>query len=180
MTQPTRVFSPGEAASTLGVTTQSLRRYAQYYGEVFDEVPQHAGQRVFTEEIVERLAAAQALQQANKAPSIKAALELVRNGASEALERLEQPSFEAAVLDRLEQLTAAVARLQEGNRALAEQLRALEPPKDEPDRLAVLEEANADLERRNRYLMTELERRRLELEKPRRPPRWQFWRRRQE
>ncbi len=178
MTQPTRIYTPGEAADALGVTTQSLRRYAQYYAEVFAEVPQHAGQRVFTGEIVERLAAAQVLQQGNKAPSIKAALELVRYGdASEVLERLEQPSFEEAVLDRLERLTKAVEGLQEHNRVLQEQLRALEAPAQEkeatdsdPETLAELEEQR----RLNAYLKGEIVRRDLEAEAVKRPW-WKWW-----
>ncbi len=131
MSEPTRVYTPGKAAEELGITTQSLRRYAQHYAEVFSEVPQHAGQRVFTEEIVEHLAVAQALQQGGKAPSIRAGLEMVRDGApTDALERQEGPTFEAAVLERLERLTAAVERLTEENRVLHAQLRALEPPKE--------------------------------------------------
>ncbi len=179
MSEPTRIYTPGEAADTLGVTTQSLRRYAQDYAGVFDEVPQHAGQRVFDDLIVERLTAAQALQQGNKAPSIRAALELVRDGsASGVLERLEQPSFEEAVLDRLERLTQAVERLQEENRVLHGALQALEPSTDKAEssdddqKTAKLGEAL----RMNAYLKGELERRDAEAMKVKRPWWWRWLR----
>ena len=63
-------------------------------------------------------------------------------------------------MDRLERLTKAVEGLQEHNRALQEQLRALEAPKgDKAEYVAEMEEVHADLEHRNHYLMGELERR---------------------
>ena len=53
--------------------------------------------------------------------------------------------------------------------------KALEPPKDDKAAyVAEMEQVHADLERRNRYLMGELERRDLEAEKVNRPW-WKWW-----
>ena len=134
---------------------------------------------MFTGEIVERLAAIQVLQQGSKGPSIKAALELVREGdASEVLERLEQLSFEEALCWRLERLTKAVEGLQEHNRVLQEQLRALEAPTDEkgaadtdPEILAELEEQR----RINACLKGEIVRREMEATQQAKRPWWRLF-----
>ena len=78
-------------------------------------------------------------------------------------------------MDRLGRLTKAVEGLQEHNRALQEQLRALEAPTGEKaEYVAEMEQVHADLERRNKYLMGELERRDSETEKVKRPW-WKWW-----
>ncbi len=177
MESAVRIFTPGEAAKELGVTTQSLRRYAEAYGDVFNEIPQHAGQRVFDDLFVTRLQAAQVLQHANKAPSIRAALEIVRDTseAGDVLAEVTQPPFEQLVLERLETLAQMVMQLQEENRALREGLRQLEAPKDDT-RERELEVANAELRQRNEAMLQELERRTLQAEGKDRPkPWWRFW-----
>ncbi len=134
MQQPTRVYTPGEAAAELGVTTQSLRRYAQHYAKVFEPVAQHAKQRVFTDEVVTRLRTAQALQQANRAPSIKAGLELIRDGLAEAqgLATGREDADPIRVLaDTVRALTEEIAALRATVEAQGEQVKALGAPKDE-------------------------------------------------
>jgi DNA-binding transcriptional MerR regulator len=168
-----RVYTPGQAAQVLGVTTQTLRRYAEDYGEVFEPVIQHGRQRVFDDAFVARLQQAQAMQQANTAPSIRVALELVRDGLplSEVITRPEQPPFEQAVLERLNALAEMVTQLGEENRVLNRRLNELEPPKADIDPGAELEEQR----RLNQYLLGELERRRLETERSPARPWWRFW-----
>lgn len=69
-----------------------------------------------------------------------------------------------------EDVAAAVERLEE-------QLKALEPPKDgKVEHVQEMEEVHADLERRNRYLMGELERRDKEKAADVRWPWWKWWR----
>lgn len=66
-------------------------------------------------------------------------------------------------MDRLERLMKAVEDLQEHSRVLQEQLQALEALKDDKaEHVAVMEQVHAVLERHNRYLMGELERRSAE------------------
>lgn len=162
-----RVYTPGQAAQVLEVTTQTLRRYADDYGEVFEPVSQHGRQRVFDDVFITRLRQAQTLQQANTAPSIRVALEFIRDGtpAGEIVVHPGQPPFEQAVLERLSALAEMITHLADDNRALQGRLNQLEPPREQ----------NAELEeqrRMNQYLLGELERRRLEFDQPQRRGFW--------
>lgn len=150
-----RVYTPGQAAQVLEVTTQTLRRYADDYGDVFEPVIQHGRQRVFDDLFVARLQQAQALQQANTAPSIRVALEFVRDGGGggEAVAHPGQPPFESEVLEKLGALAEMVAHLADENRALQGRLTQLEPARDTQS--AELKEQ----QRMNQYLLGELQRR---------------------
>lgn len=121
-----RVYTPGQAAAVLGVTTQSLRRYADDYAEVFEPVVQHGKQRVFDDLILNRLRSAQGLQQQGVAGSIKAGLEMVRDGTSD-IDGIALPAatpFEQLVLERLDALAEMVVQLSEENRVLQRNLTA--------------------------------------------------------
>lgn len=126
-----RVYTPGQAAAVLGVTTQSLRRYADDYGEVFEPILKYGKERVFDDLIVERLRNAQALQQQGSAASIKAALEMIRDGKT-ASDALLLPTaatpFEGAVLERLDALAKMLVQLSNENKVLQERLTAALPP----------------------------------------------------
>ena len=78
---------------------------------------------------------------------------------------------------KLEQLPEAVERLQEQNRVLHEEIMALAPSKEDTKAAYVeeMEEIHADLERRNRYLKGELERRDKEKAAEVRRPWWKWW-----
>lgn len=162
-----RVYTPGQAAQVLEVTTQTLRRYADDYGEVFEPVLQHGRQRVFDDLFVVRLQQAQALQQANSAPSIRVALEFVRDGsgAGEAVAHSGQPPFEREVLEKLSALAEMVAHLANENRELQGRLNQLEPSQDTQS--AELTEQR----QMNRYLLGELKRR-SERDQPQRRGWW--------
>ena len=170
------IYTPGEAAKLLDVTTQTLRRYAEDYAEVFEPVVQKGRQREFDALFVARLRQAQELQQANKAPSIRVGLERVRDGIApeELSEHLAQTPFEQTVLKQLQALAEMVKQSAEENRALREENRALN------NRVKQLEAPHVDSEgeakRMNRYLLGELERRRLEGEhQAQRRPWWRWW-----
>lgn len=168
------VYTPGEAARLLGVTTQTLRRYAEDYGEVFEPVVQQGRQRAFDSVFVARMHQAQVMQQANKAQSIRAALELVRDGttSAELSEHPTQPPFEQAVLEQLRALGEMVVQLSEDNKALRVQVKQLEAPREGSN-------SEPETARMNRYLLGELERRRAEADqRQQRRPWWQFWGRR--
>lgn len=157
-----RVYTPGEAAKLLDVTTQTLRRYADDYATVFEPVVQRGKQHEFDDTFTARLRQAQALQQANKVPSILAGLERVRDGspAGKAIEHPTAPTpFEQAVLEQLRGLGEMVVQLSRDNETLREQVKQLEAPR---------ENGETELERTNRYLLGELQRRRTEAEAPRR------------
>lgn len=165
------IYTPGQAAQLLGVTTQTLRRYAEDYAEVFEPVVQQGRQRVFDDVFVARLNQAQAMQQANMVPSIRVGLERVRDGvlADELIEGTAQPPFEQVVLEQLRALAEMVRQLGEENRTLTDRLKQIEAPSENVGR-------EAELEQMNRYLLGELERRRLEGEQrvPQRPW-WRLW-----
>jgi DNA-binding transcriptional MerR regulator len=181
MTQQ-RVYTPGEAARELDITTQSLRRYAQAYAEVFEPVAQHAKQRVFTDEVVERLRTAQALQQANRAPSIREALELVKQGVAdtEVIEQaVQHPDPVMVLAETVRALQAEIVALRQTVEAQSEQLKALTPPTDttsggKAEYVAEMEQIHADYERRLKYLQGELERRNGQVQQVKRPW-WKFW-----
>jgi hypothetical protein len=137
---------------------------------------------VFTDEVVTRLRAAQALQQANRAPSIKAGLELIRDGLAEAqgLATGREDADPIRVLaDTVRALTEEITALRATVEAQGEQVKALGAPKDEQPapqergRGALDSGRLADLERRNRYLEGELKRR-DEQPAPRRAW-WRVW-----
>lgn len=179
MEQTGRIYSPGQAAQVLGVTTQTLRRYAEDYAKVFEPITQHGRQRVFDDLFVERLRRAQALQTQNLVPSILAGLERVRDGdpETEDLATPEQTPFERAVLERLNALAEMVVQLGEQNRVLQGRLQQLEAPRDDT-REKDLQAQVADLAQRNRALFGELERRKREADQePARRPWWRFWER---
>ncbi len=174
------IYTPGEAAKILGVTTQSLRRYSVDYGKVFDDVPSHAKQRVFSDVIVERLKAAQVLQQRGVVSSIKSGLVRVRDGNIEPGEVnvAATTPFETATLERLERLEQMLRQLHTENGVLRDQIaagqetRQLEALTGAPEASRRAEEA----ERMNQYLLGELERRRLEGEEQvKQRPWWRRW-----
>lgn len=169
-----RVYAPGQAAQVLEVTTQTLRRYADDYGEVFEPVSQHGRQRVFDDVFIARLRQAQTLQQANTAPSIRVALEFIRDGtpAGETVAHPGPPPFEQVVLEGLSALAEMVARLSEENKALQGRLNQLEAPREQNAELA-------EQRRLNSYLLGELQRRRVEEEDTRTRKRawWHVWKR---
>lgn len=150
-----RVYTPGQAAQVLEVTTQTLRRYADDYGEVFGPVIQRGRQRMFDDIFINRLGQAQVLQQTNAAPSIRVALEFIRDRtpAGEAIAHPDQPPFEQTVLEKLNALAEMVTHLSAENRALHRRLNQLEAPRD--DQSPELEGQR----RMNAYLMGELQRR---------------------
>lgn len=78
---------------------------------------------------------------------------------------------------KLEQLPEAVGHLQERNRVLHEEIMALAPSKEDTKAAYVeeMEEVHADLERRNRYLKGELERRDAEATGKTKRPWWKWW-----
>lgn len=171
-----RVYTPGEAAQTLGITTNTLRRYAEDYTDVFEAIPQRGRQRVFDDSILERLRTAQALQHANRAPSVLAALEMVRDGleSPDDLATPKPPPFEEAVLNRLAVLAEMVTQLHAENTALHDRLNVFEAPRENTEKRAALEAENADLRQRNIALLGELERRRTKTVTPQRPW-WRVW-----
>lgn len=167
------VYTPGEAARILGVTTQSLRRYADDYGAVFEPVVQRGKQREFDDTFIARLRQAQVLQQANKVPSILVGLERLRDGIATG-EVAEHPTpqtpFEQAVLEQLRALGEMVVQLSEDNKVLRAQVRQLETSRESNE---------TETARMNKYLLGELERHRVEAEqKTQRRSWWQVWGRR--
>lgn len=73
-------LSPGAAAEVLGVSPQTLRRYAGFYEAVYGPVPRRDRQRLFTEEVLGRLRAAQVLVASGQAGGIKGGLEILKDG----------------------------------------------------------------------------------------------------
>lgn len=156
--------SAQEVATALGVTTAGLRRIADIYDTVYPPLKRDERQnnrRLWTRASIDRLGQARRLVQAEKARSIKAALESVKTGdatpSEDALASPHPPSQDAvllAVLEHVQRLEARIETMQ----------RQLEAPKS----------AETELERTNRYLLGELQRRRTEAEAPRRAW-WQLW-----
>jgi DNA-binding transcriptional MerR regulator len=96
-------------------------------------------------------------------------------GPTAELEELRQTN--AYLKGKLEQLPETLEHLQEQNRVLHEEIMALAPSKEDvkAEYASEMEEVHADLERRNRYLMGELERRDAEAGKQTKRPWWKWW-----
>lgn len=80
MTERVSGLAPGAAADALGVSPQTLRRYAGHYERVHGPLPRRDGQRLLTHEALERLRAAQALVQSGQATAFRAALLRLEHG----------------------------------------------------------------------------------------------------
>jgi DNA-binding transcriptional MerR regulator len=134
MTEPMRVLTPGEATRELEVSAQSLRRYALAYDQVFDPIPQHNGQRVYSDAIVERLRQAIALERAKHAGSIKDALAMVRDGVPEGVTLARsgggaaRPEQVEAMVGMMSSMAQQIARLTEQLEEMQERQRALPAP----------------------------------------------------
>jgi DNA-binding transcriptional MerR regulator len=173
----------------LGVSDATLRRYARAYERVFDDLRPHGeGPRLFAGQVLDRLSAAKAMQEAGKATSIEQALLMLRDGVeapvpvrvtSEALDVSEEAraALMAVLRDELRAIVrdAARAASEEAHQAQADELRAF---LREELQAALQPEANRELEelrKMNAHLLAELERRRLEAEQPKRRPWWRWW-----
>lgn len=155
-------------AERLGVTTAGLRRLADIYDTVYPPIKRDAKQnrrRVWTYEAISRLERARQLVQEDRARSIKAALELARDGTEIPRVTLAAPSQQVTQDALLVALLEHVQRLEARMETMQHQLEA---PKGETTR-------ETELERMNAYLLGELERRsNLEMQAPRRPW-WRWW-----
>ena len=122
--------SSQEVATALGVTTAGLRRLADIYDTAYPPLrrdEQQNNRRLWTRAAIERLKMARQLVQAEKARSIKAALESIKKGnASHTEAPLAIPQAPAqdgvllAVLEHMQRLEARVEAVQ----------RQLEAPKE--------------------------------------------------
>ena len=166
------VFPPAEAMKQLDVADSTLRNYAKAYEGVFEPLPRGPrNERLWSAQALERLSAAKSLMDEGVAASVEAALRLQAGGdisTEEVLTRAASPSFEAAVVARLESLTEEMRALRRENGEFREGLKALEAPKEQADELE-------DLRRRNRYLNEELERLKGEAEQQEKRPWWRRW-----
>jgi len=128
-------FLPATAAKTLGVSTATLRRYAQAWEKAIGPLPRAArGGRLWPRSALARLKAARELAQ-RKGLLLEEALRV--EGEPPPLVATPHPEEEAPallreVLDRVEALEGEVRALKEENARLREALRALEPPKRRP------------------------------------------------
>lgn len=164
--------SSEEIAARLGVTTAGLRRLADIYDTVHTPIrrdAKHNKRRVWTYEAIGRLERARRLVQEDRAKSIKAALEIARDGTEtprNALGKLPQGQMQDSLLLAL---LEHILRLEERVEQMHHQL---EQPKGRTTR-------ETELERMNTYLLGELERRRLVGERlyvtKNSKPWWKFW-----
>ena len=143
----TIVYSPGEVAQRLGISTAMLRRHAGAYQQVYDDLVRDArdGYR-YTDVIVSRLEQALTAVWAGHVQSVKEGLERLSEGVGlpEAYEPQPEPLHVVAEALRalqgeIQALRGEVAGLREDNAGLREdngmlreQLKALTAPSDTP------------------------------------------------
>ena len=169
-------YTPAEAADEYGFAPSLLRRYAAIYESLGGRIPQDKrGGRIYSAELLTHFSGArERVKTGEKVEDALRTLELapvkhvrgVDNSfdAQRALELFER------VLSVNEALEQKVAELQDQVAELTR--RQLEAPQAPTAR-------EAELERLNGYMLGELERRRLEIERERqRRPWWQLWGRR--
>ena len=114
------------------------------------------------------------------ARSTKEALEALERGVDVPMEALDTPTPQEGALGVLiEEIRAQrheISTLRQEVSELRQQLKALEPPEADKAGYAVkIEQMLGELERRNRYLKGELDRRDAEAVKVKRPW-WRWWR----
>lgn len=62
------------------MSAQTLRRYAAFYERVYGPLPRRDGQRSFSQEVLERLRAAQAFVAEGRSPGMRGALQSLKDG----------------------------------------------------------------------------------------------------
>lgn len=162
-------ISAADAARRLDVSGTGLRRLADIYDRVHLPLARDpkTNNRIWTLSAVERLEAARMLLRSGRAASVEAALGALEEGAEPSLESISTPAagvpqgvalgvlidrFAALERDNAE-LRAMLGEMLEAQQAQSRQLAALPQERDE-----------SETARMNRYLLGELERRRLETE----------------
>jgi DNA-binding transcriptional MerR regulator len=128
MTDETEVlWSPGDVAKRLGVSPSGLRRLAGTYAELYGELPRDSSgtSRLWSSEAVNRLEAARALLAAGQARSIKDALLAIEGGATASADAALSLGQEGRVVEALGVVAARLEALQESNRGLREEIKAL-------------------------------------------------------
>ena len=113
-------LSPGAAAETLEVSPQTLRRYAAQYEQVFGSLERRNGQRLFTQEVLERLQAAQALVSSGQAGGMRGALESIRNGPPQPVGLPRPPTPDPELLQELSASRLEIAAARESMKAALE------------------------------------------------------------
>ena len=154
-TAATIVYSPSEVAQRLGISTAMLRRHANTYQEVFDDLVLDARSGYqYTDVIVSRLEQSLAAVHAGHVQSVKDGLKRLSEGSElpEAYEPQPEPLHvlaEAvqALHGEIQALRGKVATLRVDNEVLRQQLKALEPPKDDKAvYVEEMEQVHADLD----------------------------------
>jgi hypothetical protein len=164
--------SPRETAELLSVSPSGLRRLAEIYSSVCGELPRDpkTRSRLWPEQAVGELLAARRLVQANRAASIREALEAIRRGDAESAEldgsRPQSESLVARVdglAEEVRELRRELATvgglLEEIRGAVAELAQRLDrlPADGAARRPGAGESELLELRRRLRYLQAELE-----------------------
>lgn len=166
-----RTLTPSEAAEEFGFAPSLLRRYAGIYESLGGTIAtDKRGGRIYSAELLKHFSAARKrVQQGERVEDALKTLDLA------------PPDHEQDTYGMVsaEQVLGVLEALRDSNRELRDELsslrrevaelslRQLEAPRDNSE---------TELERTNRYLLGELERRRLEAEqKAQRRPWWQLW-----
>ena len=124
------VYSPGEAAKQLEVSTATLRRMAGVYERVHGELPRTArGDRYFPEVVLERLSAARVLRDRGDLANLEAALRSLQDGDAPVIAQLDdKDQLLLELVEEVRSLKRAVEQLTEQNNVLHAQLAP--PPRE--------------------------------------------------
>lgn len=137
--EPRRIYSPGDVAERLGISSQRLRQLAAVFERVHGDLPRdERGARVWPEEGVEALELARELVQEGRAVGLEAALrgEPAPVGAPDKTPATKPAAGDVAALAELvEELRTLREAVEEQNRLL----------RDQGERLEALERENREL-----------------------------------
>lgn len=170
MTDAETYQTPKLVAHQLKVSASGLRRLAAIYEAVYGPLPKDAlGGRMWTSEAVARLSSAKALHEVGAVRSVREALERPDGLLSGEIVDLPERHDPVVLLERV------LSELVE----LRQEVAQLKATRELPEASGMDTRRAEEAERMNRYLLGELERRRLEAEEARhdRQRWWQFWRR---
>ncbi len=168
-------YPPGDAARQLDVSPSGLRRYANFYEEVYGPMQRDPqGRRMWTGEAVGRVAAAKAVLASGQAAGIKEALAGLESGETAAPEALTVTLPRDALGVLLAEMKSMREQL-EGLQRLEAQVNALQRQLEAPTGKTGGDAELAEQRRLNQYLMGELERRSVLETTPRRRAWWRWW-----
>ena len=168
-------YTPAEAADIYGFAPSLLRRYAAIYESLGGTIAQDKrGGRIYTAELLKHFSAAR--DRVKTGEKVGDALRTLDLAPAESVRGADSSLDAQRALELFERALSVNEGLQHDVAGLREQVAELQEQVTELAQRRLAPDHETELERTNRYLLGELERRRLEADQQaQRRPWWQWW-----